>query len=108
MHYRYNLLPRRRVVGAYANKFCSCAGRIWILFKFCQRQNLVVPVQNAGVRAIQIQDDALNSSNSANGRIWANEKDQTIAQLRRDLVNANNKIAKLEQMIDPMTFLSSR
>ena len=41
-------------------------------------------------------------------QLVANEKDQTIAQLRRDLVNANNKIAKLEQMIDPMTFLSSR
>lgn len=27
--------------------------------------------------------------------------DHAIAQLRRDLVKANNKIAKLEQMIDP-------
>jgi septal ring factor EnvC (AmiA/AmiB activator) len=48
-------------------------------------------------------------------QLMANEKDHTIAQLRRDLaqlrrdlVKANNKIAKLEQMIDPATFLSSR
>lgn len=41
-------------------------------------------------------------------QLAAYEKDQTIAQLRRDLVNAQNKIAKLEQIIDPMSFISSQ
>jgi hypothetical protein len=41
-------------------------------------------------------------------RLRVSEKDETIALLRRDLVRANTRIAKLEQMVDPMAFLSSR
>jgi hypothetical protein len=42
-------------------------------------------------------------------KLAAEEKDETISRLRRELVNAENKIAKLEQMVDhPVSFLSSR
>ena len=41
-------------------------------------------------------------------KLLANEKDETIARLRRELVNAKNKIARLEQMVDPVSFVASR
>jgi hypothetical protein len=40
-------------------------------------------------------------------KLYVNEKDETIAQLRRDLLAAKIKIAKLEQKIDPITYLAS-
>ena len=40
-------------------------------------------------------------------KLLAKEKDETIQQLRRELVNAKNKIARQEQMINPNNFLAS-
>ena len=36
------------------------------------------------------------------------EKDETITRLRRELNNSKNKVARLEQMMDPMMFLASQ
>ena len=36
------------------------------------------------------------------------ERDETIALLRRELVNVKNKVARLEQILSPDIFLASR
>lgn len=41
-------------------------------------------------------------------KLLANDDKIELAHLRRELMNAKNKIAKLEHMVDPVTFLASR
>ena len=39
---------------------------------------------------------------------YVTRKDETITRLRRELNNSKNKVARLEQMMDPMMFLASQ
>lgn len=49
----------------------------------------------------------LNDENEAQKLIIL-ERDETIALLRRELVNVKNKVARLEQILSPDIFLASR